>query len=175
MLRSRIRNLLLTVPVAVSAIALAGLTATSASAATTAPAGTAAAGWFHIVNFNSALCLGISGGDDDAPAVQWPCENVDNQEWSWGAEDGFFPAYRRLENNNNQCLGVAGGSREAGARVYGWTCNGDSNQYWYANGNVIYNFSSGLVLGVAGNSTEPGAAVVQWPANGALNQVWTGP
>jgi hypothetical protein len=174
-LSSRIRKAAVTVTIAVSAVALTGLAATGASAATTAPAAAAAVASFHIVNFNSGLCLGISGGDDDAPAVQWPCEGAANQEWHWGSENGLFFAYRQLVNGDGQCLGVAAGSKAPGARVYGWNCNGAFNQYWFASGGQVTNLGSSLVLGVAGNSPAPGAAVVQWPFTGALNQVWTGP
>ena len=125
-----------------------------------------------VINDNSELCLGISGGKNDSPAVQWNCETVANQEWHTGHELGNTP-YFQIVNNNNQCLGIAGSSTSAGARAYGWTCNGHLDQYWSAdNSGVISNANSGMVLGVAGGSTAVGAAVVQWPFTGALNQFW---
>jgi len=126
---------------------------------------------FFIVNYNSGLCLGISGGADDAPAVQWNCESVANQEWHVGAELGST-GYYQFVNGDGQCLGIAGSSTSEGARAYGWTCNGHHDQYWYATGGVAFNYNSGDVLGVAGGSTAVGAAVVQWPFTGAANQYW---
>jgi hypothetical protein len=134
---------------------------------------------FVLFNLNSFLCLGISGGKDDAPAVQWTCEEVANQEWHYGAEYGNS-GYYQLINGDGECLGVAGSSKSKGARVYGWTCNGHLDQYWQgvgiSDGTVFNNYNSGLVLGVAGNSKAVGAAVVQWPYGGDvetnLNQFW---
>src|SRR5262249_6205047 len=34
---------------------------------------------FSLHNFNSNYCLRISGGNDDAPAIQWECDNSANQ------------------------------------------------------------------------------------------------
>jgi hypothetical protein len=175
MLNRRVRYPAVTGITMASAVVLAALGATGASAATAAPAAAATSASFHVVNFNSGLCLGVSGGADDAPAVQWPCERVANQEWNWGSANGVFFAYRQLVNGNGQCLGVAASSKNEGARVYGWRCDGSFDQYWFASGSLVYNLNSSLVLGVAGNSAEAGAAVVQWPSTGALNQVWSGP
>ena len=126
---------------------------------------------FFVVNANSGLCLGISGGADDAPAVQWTCETVANQEWHWGSELGST-GYYQLVNGDGQCLGVAGTSE--GARIYGWTCTGAANQYWDPvdgkYGTVLWDYNSGMVVGVAG--TAVGAPVVQWDFTGALNQYW---
>jgi hypothetical protein len=127
---------------------------------------------FFVVNDNSGLCLGISGGRSDAPAVQWNCEAVANQEWHWGSELGST-GYFQLINGDGQCLGIGGGSTRAGAPAYGWTCNGHHDQYWFASGGVATDYNSQLVLGVAGGSTAVGAAVVQWPYTGAANQFWT--
>jgi hypothetical protein len=30
----------------------------------------------HLINYNSIACLGISGNDSNAPAIQWPCNTV---------------------------------------------------------------------------------------------------
>ena len=133
------------------------------------------------VNFNTNDCLGILGGADDAPAVQWTCDGSSNQSWTAGSQ---YPdsSYFQIVNGDGQCLGVLGGSADEGASVYGWTCLGPSHpdQYWtlvnsgtsgYFN---VVNLNSGLVLGVLGNSTAPGASVVQWAnQNTPNNQLWT--
>jgi hypothetical protein len=129
---------------------------------------------FPLVNANSDLCLGIAGGADDAPAVQWTCNDSANQAWHWGSSGilGVGLVYYQLINGDGQCLGVAGNSTAEGAQIYGWSCNGAANQYWYANDGVITNYHSSKVVGVAGNSEAVGAAIVQWPFTNALNQYW---
>jgi Ricin-type beta-trefoil lectin domain len=147
--------------------------ATPAYAATTTP----------IVNFNSGYCLGIAGGNDDAPAVQWTCDGSANQSWTQGSEYGNT-SYFQIVNGDGQCLGVLGGSTDEGAPVYGWTCLGPGHpdQYWTvvksSTHHYVYfvNLNSGLVLGVSGNSTTQGASVVQWAnQNTPNNQLWTIP
>jgi endoglucanase len=122
-----------------------------------------------IYNYNSALCLGISGGDDDAPAVIWTCEATANQEWHQGPELGDTGYYEQV-NGDGQCLEVTGD--DEGTRVYGWTCDGALDEYWSHSGLEFFEYTSGYVLGVAGGSTAVGAAVVQWPFTGAENQYW---
>jgi len=134
-----------------------------------------------LVNFNSNDCLGILGGADDAPAVQWPCNGSPDQSWTLGSEYSDS-AYFQIVNGDGQCLGVLGGSTGEGASVYGWTCLGPSHpdQYWTLLGSgtsgysYLLNLNSGLVLGVLGNSTAQGASVVQWAnQNTPNNQLWT--
>jgi hypothetical protein len=182
----------------VSVLGLAGgmlgmAAAAPASAATTASHGGRSSDaisnstvTFYVVNFNSLnvgekLCLGISGGKDDAPAVQWDCNDSANQTWHWGDELGDT-GYYQLVNGDDQCLGVAGGSDTEGADVVGWTClgSGHPDQYWTLddaseadNFYPIFNYHSGYVLGVAGNSYEVGASVVQWHfQDEPNNQYW---
>ena len=156
---------------------------TPTNATTAAPATqqqAAAASGTTIVNFNSGDCLGITGGADDAPAVQWTCNGAPDQTWKAGDEYGDT-GYFQLVNGDGQCLGVLGGSTGEGASVYGWTCLGPSHpdQYWtWATSSVndyryLVNLNSGLVLGVLGNSTAQGAPVVQWANQGTENnQLW---
>src|SRR5208282_2958043 len=51
---------------------------------------------FIIQNYNSGLCLGIAGGEDDASAVQWPCNGSANQSWHWGS--GISGSFGHLIN-----------------------------------------------------------------------------
>jgi hypothetical protein len=144
---------------------------------------------FNFYNYNSqaadrTLCLGISGGKDDAPAVQWTCNGHPDQIWHLGLE-WFNSPYYQLINNDHQCLGVADGSIAQGARVVGWTCQtGAPNQYWAAGStscgsyHPYYNLGAvldgaNMVLGVSGNSLQAGASVVIWGFQARCNnQFW---
>src|SRR5215469_12098266 len=141
------------------------------------PAG-ATANTFELVNEHSHLCLGISGGLDNAPAVQFACNGHPDQQWRWGSGNHSDGDYVQLINNDNECLGVAGGSTATDARVVGWQCLGSNHtdQYWFADstdaamdcyplgGGVMFlvNFHSDDAVGVLGNSTASDASVVQW-------------
>jgi hypothetical protein len=137
---------------------------------------------FQVINYNSLLCLGISGDRNDQPAVQWGCNSHADQQWHYGSENSTYPNWFQLVNNNGSCLGVSAGSVAQGARVVGWSCLGSSHldQYWtpvYSCGAYIAleNLKSSYLLGVAGNSTAQGAAVVQWPYQHMCNnQFWVG-
>jgi Ricin-type beta-trefoil lectin domain-like len=136
-----------------------------------------------VLNYNSGRCLGITGGEHEAPAVQFTClSGHPDQQWHTGAANSA--GYYQIVNGDGQCLGVQGGSTAQGARVYGWNCLGPSHpdQYWLYDGNItcgtyyspIINYKSGRVLGVAGNSTANGAAVVIWSYQGVCNnQFWS--
>jgi hypothetical protein len=137
---------------------------------------------FELVNYNSGLCLGITGGLDDAPAVQWTCNGHPDQIWHWG--DQFFTgsSWAQLVNGDGECLGVASGSITEGARVVGWSCLGTDHpdQYWQqADGgcgplySTVQDKSSLFYLGVTSNSRAVGASVVQWANQGSCNnQEW---
>jgi len=168
-----------------------GPTGTSSPAGATGTAGnvllaehvaasdTAAAG-AQITNYNSHLCLGISGGRDNAPAIQWRCDGSPNQAWKWGSGYGDSGA-RQLVNGGGECLGVLGGSTRIGAQIAGWTCvPAHQDQYWIPLGNScggyypIENLKSHQVIGVSGNSTAEGAHVVQWTdQHQCNNQFWS--
>jgi len=163
--------------IAAAALGVAAATMLGLAAATPADAATG----FPLPNYNSGDCLGILGGADDAPAVQWPCDGSANQTWSYGSQDGDT-GYYQLVNGDGQCLGVLGGSTAEGAAVYGWTCLGPTHpdQYWepvesafIPDYHYLVNLNSGLVVGVLGNSTAQGASVVQWAnQDTANNQLW---
>ena len=163
MLKRRIRNLAVAAITIALAAGLSTLAATAAYASDSFP-----------VHNHDGLCLGITGGEDDAPAVQWTCNGSANQTWHWGSSNAA--GYTQLINGDGECLGVAGESTSEGARIYGWTCNGHPDQYWavspYDGYDIFHDYHSGLVLGVAGGSTAVGAAVVQWASTLALNQLW---
>jgi hypothetical protein len=204
MMHRRVRDLALTGTTIVSATLLAVLAVTGASAAVTGaaspgratvttvasalrPAAALPPGTFlgEIANYHAhGSCVGISGNNFNAPAVQWPCPADEQQSWVVGSSNSA--GYYQIEWTPGQCLGVAGGSTAPGTRVVGWDCGGPSHpdQYWLIFTNVwctvdgvqyypIVNYKSGLVLGVAGNSTATGAHIVIWTYQGVCNnQFW---
>jgi hypothetical protein len=148
---------------------------------------------FPLTNYNSGKCLGTTNGGSNVNAIQWSCNGNPDQQWHWGDTLGgyvidpngdFIAAYPLMNGNNNQCLGVLGGSTKEGANVVAWSCNGHDDQYWALdplitctkNGaayNPFINLNSGQVLGVSGNSTSNGASAVQWDyQNACNNQFW---
>jgi hypothetical protein len=139
---------------------------------------------FDVFNYNSGLCLGISGDANDQPAVQWGCNVNADQRWHWGSQNSSYPGWYQLVNANGSCLGITGGSLNQGAQAVGWSCLGSSHydQYWTplpysCNGYIpLEDLNSGYVLGVSGNSKTQGAAVVQWGYQGVCNnQFWNSP
>jgi hypothetical protein len=145
------------------------------------PALRASTNGFEIVNLHSNLCLGILGNTNNQPAVQWNCNGHADQQWHWGAVNPEDPDYYQLINDNNSCLGVAGGSPNQGAQAVGWTCLGSKHydQYWAVSydeicgADVLINLNTHYVLGVAGDSITPGASVVQWQdQHQCNNQRW---
>jgi hypothetical protein len=136
-------------------------------------------------------CLGITGGNDDAPAELWNClSGHKDQQWHVGSAYG--DGYHQIVNGDGECLGVAGGSHAAGAQVVGWNCLGTSHgdQYWsisvsscdgfgdFSLVNLATDTSLGVpyVLGTKGGVTTPGTPAVQWPWQNDTcnNQNWYG-
>lgn len=121
------------------------------------------------------MCLGITGGNHNAPAVVWTCNGAPDQRWHLGTAYPTASQYSQLKNDNGDCLGVQGGSTAPNARIYAWTCQpGVPNQYWNfgpalcGGGQSVVDLGSGLVLSTAIESladaptnTPIGNAVVQ--------------
>ena len=158
---------------------LVGLVLAAGVGVATSPAASAGSVLFYpLHNYNSDLCLGISGGTATAgsPAIQWTCNLSKTQSW------GFPPTsngYVNAVNLYNMCLDVNGASKAAGASVIQWYCNGGANQQWYPkvirSYPFVYNLvnrNSGMCLDVNGASKAAGAAVIQWYCNGGTNQEW---
>jgi ricin-type beta-trefoil lectin protein len=136
----------------------------------------------NYMGYPTGMCLGISKGADDSPAVLWPCNGKANQDWHWGTEDPSNPGNWPLVNGAGQCLGVNQGSTGQGAAIMGWDCNGKPNQYWEPNGSNpehayinIENEGSTLDVGVEGGDNAQGQPLVQWPWQDADNQYWATP
>lgn len=180
--RSRLRRVWV-LPVA-AVLALGGALAVAAQASAE-PIGSSAS---PVVNYVSSLCLGISGGDDDAPAVQYTCNGHPDQQWYEGAAYPSDPQFYQIVNADGECLGVAGGNTAPLARVVGWSCQGPSalNQYWVVVEGPTYvgactttatftltNAETGYDVGVVGNSLTVGAPLVMYPDQQECNnQQW---
>jgi hypothetical protein len=154
------------------AAAAGGTDAVQSRAAAQAPP---VKGTFTLSNGNSSLCLGITGGKDDADAVQEDCNNAMGQIWNAGSEYGKS-GYYRLINGDGECLGVLNGGKAAAARVTGWQCDTAKQFYWKwvssSGGDYrLVNYNSGMALGVLDNSRSVGAAVVQEPGT-SHSQQW---
>jgi hypothetical protein len=132
---------------------------------------------FEVINYNSGLCLGISGDKNDSNAVQWGCNGHADQTWHWGSQNPSYPGWYQLINANGSCLGVLSGSTSQGAQIVGWSClgSGHLDQYWTpvnasCSGYVpLANLHSGYVMGVTGNSFNQNANVIQWAYQGVCN------
>jgi len=139
-------------------------------------------------NANSGKCLGVAGGNmtNGTKIVQWDCLGPSHPDQYWspvGINDGAYYQFHNL-SNPNKCLGVPGGSTNAGAQLVIWDCLGQDHpdQFWavisasYLNPNdsdfVIVNNNSSLVIGVGGGLTSNGAPVVQWPWVDHPDQRW---
>ncbi len=74
------------------------------------------------------------------------------------------------------CLDVYKASKDSGANVDQWTCNGGANQVWLPGvnptWNVYYNWNSLCVLDVWHAGTSDGTNVDQYTYNGNNNQLW---
>lgn len=77
--------------------------------------------------------------------------------------------------NSGKCLDVASSSKDNGAKVQQWDCNGSSAQSFHLTslgGNVyeIVNVNSGKALDISGVSNAAGALLNQWDYVGGANQ-----
>jgi hypothetical protein len=138
--------------------------------------------YFHLNNLKSDLCTSVAGRN----AVQAHCIFDPNpshpqvppyQAWGFPSAGG---GYVLAENLNRQCLGIAGSSRSAGARVIVEACRKQAPEEWRVKVlkntfPFIYEFinrNSGLCLDIASASTRPGAPLVQERYAGRSDQKW---
>ena len=162
---------------------------------------------FEIVNVNSSKCLDVLGGGmgNNVNIVQMQCSGRANQRWYAGYSMpggpgpggpgmpppppppgmGGGPSGARQFTGmirsvgSNKCVDVYGDSRQPGANVQQYGCNGGANQKWVfvtvgRNEYVIQNVNSNLVLSVAGADRRNGANVQQSVWNNGPNQRWRG-
>lgn len=121
-------------------------------------------------------CLGVDGGDskvaDGALVITWTCDGSANQQWII-VPDATTQGTFNIQNSvaPTECLSVANGSLNAGARVILWHCkpaSDNQDQRWYLptdRGGVPYvflqNYNSGL--DAAASSTGSGSWLMQEP------------
>lgn len=100
--------------------------------------------------------------------------------------DGTYTITTKATSDNS-CLGVTAASKDVGANVVQWECNGSDDQKWIAEKITIKdgitldedkcymfkNVNSGKYLEIDGGKKENGANVQQWGADGpASHNVW---
>ncbi|MFF5077680.1 RICIN domain-containing protein [Actinoplanes sp. NPDC000266] len=87
-------------------------------------------------NPHNDMCLAVKGAayNDEAVVVQATCtyDDVNNDVWVWTRVPGFTtPDWVTLKNlRSGKCLVVKGGSKEQGAPLIQFTCNGSDNSIW---------------------------------------------
>ncbi len=80
----------------------------------------------HIRNQANGKCLGAAGSPQSPDIVLFPCNDHPDQLWTMSNSG-------QLMNQNNQCIGVAGGNVSLGTKLIGFRCDGTSNQRWTYN------------------------------------------
>jgi hypothetical protein len=186
MLTRKISNLA-AAGIAITATALlSALSATGASATTTADTKSTLA---HVAGYDvpavtstatfkirqdDGLCLDVSGEKHDSPTVQFVCNAPDpDQTWHWGSANAA--GFRQLKDAAEQCLGVAGKSKASEAQIVAWTCNGSPDQYWgplASDLGGLQNYNSNMFLTVNNDSIKNGAGIVQTRWQGLTSQIW---
>jgi Ricin-type beta-trefoil lectin domain len=166
--------------VALATAGLLGLTLASGAVAAAPASAAPAIEYVNIENSHTIKCIS-SSGKDDTTAEQFSCSNSANQFWYYSGDLG---GATQIKNKaTNQCLGISGGSRSAGAHAVVWNCLGASHpdQWWFvyetgtqATTFYLFNYSSGLVLQVGCACTTSGAYLDQepWDDLGSPNQIW---
>lgn len=78
--------------------------------------------------------------------------------------------------HSGKCLDVSGNSRQSGANIHQWDCNGGDNQLWKLVPNdgwySLVAKHSGKCADVYWASSSNGANVLQWDCHGGHNQEW---
>ncbi|MGZ8273169.1 MAG: lectin [Burkholderiaceae bacterium] len=111
------------------------------------------------------MCLDMRGGlIQGTQAIIHSCHGRNNQRFNWTPRGELIVG--------NMCLDVAGGSRENGASVIAWECNGNRNQQWVVNGTRIQSKQNGKCLDVAGGMIRTDAPVIVHDCHGGQNQRW---
>jgi len=138
--------------------------------------GNSVGAYYKIVNRNSGLVLGVSGGSqaNGAQLIQWTDSGAEDQAWHVTTTSGVT---RFGNRNSGQVIGIWQGGTAEGDDAVQWLDTGSADQAWTleATGSYykILNSNSGMVLGVQGGSTTAGASVVQWADTGTLDQQWS--
>lgn len=135
------------------------------------------------INLNSGKYLDLQGPDANNGEIvhQWTSTGASNQLWRRSAAND---TYAELHSGyDNLCMGVIGASKNFGASIVQWGCNGSADQQWaFAwTGQMvddqwpvfnIVNLNTHQCLGISGGSKDVGAPAVQWWCNGSADQGW---
>lgn len=135
---------------------------------------------FTLRNYQTGLCLGVSGGDPNALAILevWGCDQSANQSFKHNWMTWVPTQYSEIVDlvAGDRCLvsGAANGNNVLDEPCFSadlqrnfyqddWSF---TNTIWDKNGVACYNIASesmpGQVMGVSGGSTAWGAPVVTW-------------
>ncbi|MER5435555.1 RICIN domain-containing protein [Streptomyces sp. NPDC002588] len=185
--------------IATSAMACAGLIATSAGASAQANPGTAATAAtsvgplnigaaFTVINKGSGKCLDVKDQSllPAAQVWQWTCNSTDPNK-NWLLEPvASAPGYYALRNlRSNLCLDLRAGSEADvvnGTRTQQWDCVPDaiSSERWQLKVSsavpgyfTVVSAVKGMCLDLSGGSSADGAQVQVWDCLGPVNnQLW---
>lgn len=166
------------------ALVLAGAPA-NATAATGAPKafGTVASPGgignptYRFSNVNSGLCLAYDPESRGA-ARQEGCGNDNTVYWELASNGNG--QYEIIDEHNNQCLSVSGGSTADNAAEFVYTCLNTPDQLFtlvpefsiYPGAYELVNLNSGKCVAVGGGRTNLGAWVIQWTCNASAPFMW---
>jgi hypothetical protein len=137
--------------------------------------GDSAGAYYKLVNRNSGLVVGVSGGSlaNGAGLVQWTDTGAADQAWHVTTTSGVTKFGNR---NSGQVVGIWQSGTADGDQAVQWLGTGVADQQWQMAAVGSYykfvNVNSGKVLGVLGGSLSAGVQVVQWDDTGALDQQW---
>jgi hypothetical protein len=141
------------------AVIAAGLSVTS----------TALADWKSIVNLNSGLCMGVTGGimQPGQSVIQWPCDGTPNQLW-WVPSN---PNLTYIQNgaNSSYCLAVSDANE--GSQLVVQPCGALPWQVWWniSNPNPGGNYTGWVLqqenddyVAAADSASKSAAKILQW-------------
>ena len=72
------------------------------------------------------LCVDANGGEPGAVVKLRPCDGSANQAWKLEPKGTFA----NLIGTSGLCLDIRFGSKESGAALQSWNCEGQPNQLW---------------------------------------------
>ena len=130
----------------------------------------AMADWKSIVNLNSGLCMGVTGGimQPGQSIIQWPCDGSANQLW-WVPNS---PNVTLLQNGAtaSYCLSVSGNVNE-GSQLVIQPCGASPWQVWWnvTNPNPGGNYNAWVLqqqyddyVAAADSASKAPAKIIQW-------------
>ena len=177
---SRVIRRAVLVPIAIAAVALAGVTSASADQTIPPPVSGDVAFWQTNsgTTGDDTKCMQVDKWrfDDAAPVDQFKCEYGNNQGWRMGQVNGDPDVFWLQNVSTGKCLDDSGYGMAQGNPIIQYTCFVGTNQQWrmiwnYNFGNAQFqNVNSGLCLSVDGLNTSNYRRFVQNPCYGFSNE-----